>query len=122
MSVCFPGEIGPNFKKLKVSIFENSENNNNNFKIEAPTQKRYIPQVCKRNTLETSGEDVKTTLETSVKKHNFFFKKNQVGDIIVGIVLQKSADFYRLDINSVSTAILPSTAFNSATKRHKPVV
>ncbi|KAF4666428.1 Exosome component 3 [Perkinsus chesapeaki] len=43
------------------------------------------------------------------------------GDTVVGAVVQRTAEFYRVDINGpTGTAHLPALAFNGATKRHKP--
>ena len=42
------------------------------------------------------------------------------GDVVIGLVTFKTADFYRVDIRGCSSAMLGTTAFNGATKRHKP--
>ncbi|KAF4695105.1 Exosome component 3 [Perkinsus olseni] len=43
------------------------------------------------------------------------------GDMVLGVVVQRTAEFYRVDINGpTGTANLPALAFNGATKRHKP--
>lgn len=39
---------------------------------------------------------------------------------MVGVIMQKTAETYRVDIGSPSLANLSNTAFNSATKRHRP--
>jgi exosome complex component RRP40 len=43
-------------------------------------------------------------------------------DAVVGIVIEKHADEYRLDIRGTDTAILPALAFEGATKRNKPAL
>ncbi|EER10241.1 Exosome complex exonuclease RRP40, putative [Perkinsus marinus ATCC 50983] len=43
------------------------------------------------------------------------------GDMVLGVVVQRTAEYYRVDINGpTGTANLPTLAFNGATKRHKP--
>merc|ERR1719379_24486 len=44
----------------------------------------------------------------------------KVGEYVVGIVATKAADFYWLDIRGPSNAMLRTTSFNQATKRHSP--
>ena len=46
----------------------------------------------------------------------------KVGDVIIGVVVYKTADFYRLEISSGTPVILSNIAFNGATKRHKPTL
>lgn len=43
-----------------------------------------------------------------------------VGDIVVGVIMLKSAENFRVDIGSPTLANLSNIAFNSATKRHRP--
>lgn len=43
-----------------------------------------------------------------------------VGDTVIGIVTDKTADFYRIKLNSTTAAILPTLAFDGASKRNKP--
>lgn len=43
-----------------------------------------------------------------------------VGDMVIGIVTDKNADFYRLKVHGTTTATLPTLAFDGATKRNKP--
>eukprot|EP00933_Yihiella_yeosuensis_P068323 TRINITY_DN7385_c0_g1_i1.p1 TRINITY_DN7385_c0_g1~~TRINITY_DN7385_c0_g1_i1.p1 ORF type:complete len:229 (-),score=47.18 TRINITY_DN7385_c0_g1_i1:180-866(-) len=42
------------------------------------------------------------------------------GDCIVGIVMGRNADFYKVDIRAPSPAFLPTLSFNAATKRNRP--
>ena len=42
------------------------------------------------------------------------------GDNVIGIVTERHAENYRVDINSFQDACLPSLSFENATKRHKP--
>ena len=42
------------------------------------------------------------------------------GDVVVGIVSDRNADFYRVQLHATSAAILPVLAFDGATKRNKP--
>jgi exosome complex component RRP40 len=42
------------------------------------------------------------------------------GDNIIGIITERHAENYRVDINSYQDACLPSLSFENATKRHKP--
>lgn len=46
----------------------------------------------------------------------------KLGDVIIGVVVHKTADFYRVDIGSGTSAILSNVDFNGATKRHKPTL
>jgi exosome complex component RRP40 len=39
---------------------------------------------------------------------------------VVGVIEDRSADFYRVNIFSGSAALLPRTDFDGATKRNKP--
>lgn len=58
--------------------------------------------------------------ETMVNHNKRYFPK--LGDVVVGIVVHKTGDLYRLDIGSSYTALLSNIAFNAATKRHKPTL
>eukprot|EP00386_Alphamonas_edax_P011529 GDKI01036467.1.p1 GENE.GDKI01036467.1~~GDKI01036467.1.p1 ORF type:complete len:235 (+),score=38.12 GDKI01036467.1:34-705(+) len=44
----------------------------------------------------------------------------KAGDLVIGIVTQKTVDFFKLDINGPTEAILQGTSFERATKRNKP--
>lgn len=44
----------------------------------------------------------------------------KVGDLVLGVIVGKTADFFRVDIKSFSNAVLPTIAFNGATKRNRP--
>jgi len=44
------------------------------------------------------------------------------GDFVVGIVTHRSSEIYRVDIRAPCTALLPSLAFNAATRRNKPAI
>ena len=62
-------------------------------------------------------------VEHDRRSYTFTAQKRYIpvaGDIVVGTVVHKSADYYRVDIRAASLAVLPVTAFNGATKRHKP--
>jgi len=41
-------------------------------------------------------------------------------DLVLGIIVQKSAEFYKIDINSYTSAILNTKDFEGATKKTKP--
>jgi exosome complex component RRP40 len=43
-----------------------------------------------------------------------------LGDIVLGVIVGKTADNYKVDIAAPSQAILSNIAFNSASKRHRP--
>ncbi|CAK9103296.1 unnamed protein product [Durusdinium trenchii] len=44
------------------------------------------------------------------------------GDCVVGIVMGRNADFFKVDIRAPSPAFLPTLAWNGATKRNRPVL
>merc|ERR1711879_443751 len=44
------------------------------------------------------------------------------GDFVVGIVMARNAEFYKVEIRSPSPAFLPTLAWNGATKRNRPVL
>ena len=44
----------------------------------------------------------------------------KVGDLVVGVVVGKTSEFFRVDIKAMSHAVLPTIAFNGATKRNRP--
>mgnify|MGYP002804393234 FL=1 len=44
------------------------------------------------------------------------------GDCVVGIVMGRNADFYKVEIRAPSPAFLPTLAWNGATKRNRPVL
>jgi len=44
----------------------------------------------------------------------------KVDDVVLGIIVQKSAEFYKVDINSYTHAILNTKDFEGATKKSKP--
>eukprot|EP00928_Gymnodinium_smaydae_P084279 TRINITY_DN67544_c0_g1_i1.p1 TRINITY_DN67544_c0_g1~~TRINITY_DN67544_c0_g1_i1.p1 ORF type:complete len:232 (-),score=39.16 TRINITY_DN67544_c0_g1_i1:67-762(-) len=46
----------------------------------------------------------------------------RAGDKVVGIVTQRNAEMYKVDIRAPSPAYLPSLAFNGATKRNRPAL
>ena len=44
----------------------------------------------------------------------------QVNDIVIGVVTQRNQEFFMLDINSESYAILNTLEFQGSTRRDKP--
>ena len=44
----------------------------------------------------------------------------RVGDAVVGTIMERHAEEYRVNIRACTTAILPSLAFDGASKRNKP--
>ena len=45
-----------------------------------------------------------------------------LGDVVIGVIVHKTAELYRVDIGSPTPAVLSNIAFNGATKRHKPTL
>lgn len=43
-----------------------------------------------------------------------------VGDVVIGVIVERSSEFYQVDIGGFSTALLPLLAFEGATKRNRP--
>lgn len=43
-----------------------------------------------------------------------------VGDVVVGIVSDRNADYYKVQLHGTAVATLPVLAFDGATKRNKP--
>ena len=43
-----------------------------------------------------------------------------VGDVVVGVVSDRNAEFYRVQLHASAVATLPVLAFDGATKRNKP--
>ncbi|GJQ12846.1 hypothetical protein GpartN1_g4637.t1 [Galdieria partita] len=43
-----------------------------------------------------------------------------VGDLVIGVVVDRSSEFYQVDVGGFSTALLPLLAFEGATKRNRP--
>lgn len=43
-----------------------------------------------------------------------------LNDSVIGTIISKHAEFYKVDIGSAHTATLPALAFEGATKRNKP--
>ena len=43
-----------------------------------------------------------------------------VGDVVVGVVTDRNAEFYKIHIHGTAVGILPVLAFDGATKRNKP--
>ncbi|CAE7250089.1 Exosc3 [Symbiodinium sp. CCMP2592] len=63
------------------------------------------------------------TLEDEVRVENL--RKRYIprkGDYIVGIIMSRSADFYKVEIRAPSPAFLPTLAWNGATKRNRPLL
>mmetsp|Transcript_69281 Transcript_69281/g.192945 ORF Transcript_69281/g.192945 Transcript_69281/m.192945 type:complete len:231 (+) Transcript_69281:61-753(+) len=46
----------------------------------------------------------------------------RAGDVVVGVVLHRGADMYKVDIRAPSPAFLSALAFNGATKRNRPAL
>jgi len=44
------------------------------------------------------------------------------GDLVIGIVSQRGAEAYKMDIRAPCSAYLPTLAFNGATKRNRPTL
>lgn len=62
--------------------------------------------------LEDSGEEVFRSLGK--------YYSPKVDDPVLGIIIQKSSEFYKVDINSYTSAILNAKDFEGATKKQKP--
>ncbi len=60
------------------------------------------------------------------KPGRFYVLTNQrryvpaIGDTVVGIIVDRTTDFYRVRLHGTSTAQLPLLAFDGASKRNKP--
>ena len=44
----------------------------------------------------------------------------KINDLVIGVVVSRNAEFYTVDINSETYAILPSLEHQGATLRDKP--
>ena len=44
----------------------------------------------------------------------------KVDDVVIGVVTMKNPEFFTVDINSASTALLNTLEFQGATRRDKP--
>ncbi|RYG54501.1 hypothetical protein EON66_07040 [archaeon] len=81
--------------------------------------------------LACAGERVTATkagVLTFVKPNRFFVLNAQTryvaaqGDQVIGIVVDKNADFYRVKLHGSAVAMLPALAFDGASKRNKPSI
>jgi exosome complex component RRP40 len=61
------------------------------------------------------GEKDKLWIENNSKRY-----QPALEDLIIGVVIEKHAENYRIDIGTHQTAMLPTLAFEGATKRNKP--
>lgn len=61
-----------------------------------------------------------------ISPFRFFIESKQkkylpnVDDVVIGIVVEKNAEFFKLEINAPFLALLPVLAFDGATKRNRP--
>lgn len=66
------------------------------------------------------------TLRLESRRNKIWIQNNQkrytpaLEDMVIGVVQDRHADEYRLDINGTDTATLPALAFEGATKKNKP--
>ncbi|CDH50149.1 exosome complex exonuclease rrp40 [Lichtheimia corymbifera JMRC:FSU:9682] len=79
--------------------------------------------------LRQDGEHIVAT-KAGMLKHappmRWWIESNQkryiaaTGESVLGVVTAKLAEYYRVDIGTAHTAVLPALAFEGATKRNKP--
>lgn len=68
----------------------------------------------KSGTFQTGGSSL-LWIDSKTKRYY-----PQVDDMVVGTIIEKSSEYYRVDIGLSHPAILPSLAFEGATKRNRP--
>ena len=103
----FPGEkYKYNFSFLKTNAF--SYRNGSLF-------------VIRPGALKVDSESQKVVLDDldSFKQVGKAYYPRE-NDFVIGTIVSRTADFYKLDINANFLAILPSTSFEGATKKSKP--
>lgn len=61
------------------------------------------------------GEKDKLWIENNCKRY-----QPALEDLVIGVVIEKHSENYRVDIGTHQTAVLPALAFEGATKRNKP--
>lgn len=106
--ILYPGE-GVNFDKnlLCYNSFKYNKNNKNESLTCLKTMKIFYDSennISQKIPIITSG--------------NFYFPL--VGDTVIGIITQKTFEYYKVDIGSSKEAVLLSTSFEGATKKTKP--
>ncbi|KAI8987235.1 hypothetical protein BDF20DRAFT_849010 [Mycotypha africana] len=80
--------------------------------------------------LRQEGDDIVAT-KAGILHHleagnRYWIESNQkryiasAGESVIGIILARMAEYYRVDIGTAQSAILPVLAFEGATKRNKP--
>lgn len=102
-------------------------NKQNGFKF-APGQKRTVVRlgmgVMQRGTSVHSSKA--GTLGLDERRNKVWIENNQkryvpaMEDMVIGVVIERHSEEYRLDINGTDTATLSAVAFEGATKKNKP--
>jgi exosome complex component RRP40 len=68
---------------------------------------------------DENGKALEDTNEEVYKSLGKYYSP-KVDDFVLGTIVQKSSEYYKIDINSYTTAILNTKDFEGATKKQKP--
>lgn len=108
--VLFPGEKFPfNRKLLNYNMFTYSKNNYTNKE-----------SLISLRTSVLQLDNNKKLIPDSPQIYYGNYYTPMVGDTVIGVITQKTYEFYRLNINSSKEAILNSLDFEGASKKSKP--
>eukprot|EP00929_Paragymnodinium_shiwhaense_P054778 TRINITY_DN27450_c0_g2_i1.p1 TRINITY_DN27450_c0_g2~~TRINITY_DN27450_c0_g2_i1.p1 ORF type:complete len:230 (+),score=50.74 TRINITY_DN27450_c0_g2_i1:88-777(+) len=102
MSLCLPGDSVPFSDVVGAAGV--------GIKIDEESSRAYATAAGVLRTV-----DDKATIENLRKRYI-----PRAGDCVVGIIMHRGAEAYKVDIRSPSPAYLPALAFNAATKRNRP--
>ena len=94
--ILYPSRI-PKSTKSKSKSKESDNNNNNNDNINTESEETIIP---------------------SIYYGNYYYPK--VGDMVIGIITQKTFEYFRVNISTSKEATLNSIDFEGATRKTRP--
>jgi exosome complex component RRP40 len=88
--------------------------------------KHNVPASTKIEEIKSNTSATTTSSSNSTSTSKLWISSNQkryipaIGDQVIGIIMEKNAENYRVEIGAAELAVLPVLAFQGATKRNKP--
>lgn len=113
----------PNYKKILLFPGEEYEFNEKliHYGAFGYANGNLISKKCGILLCDKNGKVVENTSEEVFRSLGKYYSPKEE-DVVLGVIVQKSSEFVKVDINSYSYAILNTKDFEGATKKLKPII
>jgi exosome complex RNA-binding protein Rrp4 len=116
-------ETDPNYKKILLFPGEEYEFNEKliHYGAFGYANGNLISKKCGILLCDKNGKVVDNTSEEVFRSLGKYYSPKEE-DVVIGIIVQKTSEFVKVDINTYSYAILNTKDFEGATKKLKPII